>query len=970
MTTLATDFLAALPAYQYDPTQIQPAVLAMLQASVGNNFEIAVDPSNPFVKSIEASVVLASGFMEKNEINTRRQYEKLAQTQQELFLHMSDVDYIGRFATPATTQFNLFMPLDETINRMVFDPATNSNKIVIPRNSYFTVAGTIFSLQYPINISQLSHGGMQIVYDTSKPSPLQTLSTNLVKWGKQNVSGVEWLALTFDVQQFSIISKLGDLNQAKEFSYNFTLDDQFYYARVYYQNPDKTWTEMTTTHSDQVYDIADPTAVLTVVDQAVNVRIPLIYTATGLLKSKLRMDIYQTKGAIQLDLSSYTGNAFGATWQNYDKNDDTIFTAPISAFQQIIPLSDQFVSGGTAPPPFVTLRNRVISRTTAADKVLPITNVQLESALEDIGYDVIRDVDNITTRDFLATRFMPDPVSAKLLTAAAASMETLSVTISDLVQLTTVADNGASVTIKPSTLFRNVNGITTPVPSNQVAQLLTLAPDKLALTVTGAGYTYTPFHYVLDTTSNEFAVRPYYLDAPIVLVKDFVDENDTTQLQVATNAYGVFKTDTGYAIQIVTSSSDAYKAINDEQCQVQLAFVPNGEKDRAYLNGTYQGRDANNERIFMFDLSSTFNISADDFLELTKFLLYTTEPRIVGAALETTFDLLYTTTAVMDNIWVAIDADQLLGTFILPASPKAVTHETLNVHFGDALDTLWARARTVVAPSPYQTYAQDVPAYYTADTYVTDPTTGSSVIIGEDGKPVFTITHHKGDPVLDSVGDPVMQYKAGDVMNDPVTGLPIPIGPRTLVRQINLMQIEGAYWFATDPAAVQYRTDLVNTVLGWLTNDLGTLSGSLLEETRLFFFPKATQGYIDVAIGDSVTTSIAAGQAFVLNLQVPKTTLNDDKLKTQLETATITAIKNWLLDVTLSVTDLITTLGNLYGDDVISFTFSGLGGTLNLAVLSVVDAVNRCSLRKRLEALADGSLVATEDATFNYILHS
>lgn len=961
--TNTQEVIGDILSYQYDPTRIASRMLDLISESVDGNFQILVDPSNPFAKIIDSQVVLTTAFLEKDAINTNRQYERLAQTQEELFLHMSDIDYKDRFATPAKAPWTILMPKDEAISRMVDDPATNSKKLVIPRNSYYTVGDVVFSQQYPIVISQQTHGGIQVLYDRSKPSPLQELETNVVKSTIRNVRGVEWLMIEFDVLQFKINNSFGDLSAAKEFTKTIPLDDYFYYARIYYQSGED-WVEMETTHSQQVYDITKPTAVLTVVDKQVQVRIPQVYTNTGTLKGKLRMDIYQTKGAIQMNMATVMGDEFGATWEAYDKKDETPYVAPIRSFHQIIPYSDALVSGGSGPLPFLDLRSRVINRTSSADRQLPITNVQLEDTLKDIGYEMVRDVDNLTNRVLLATRSMPSPIDPKLITAAASSMATLSVKMTEAVALDTVIDNGKSITILPTTLYRNVGGVTSMVPSAQAAALYNLPPDKLALAVTGGGYTYSPFHYVLDTTGVEFDTRAYYLDSPMATVKNFIDANPTTQLRVTTQGYGIFKTASGFMIQIVTDSDDAYKALNDDLCHVQLAYVPALERDRAYLNGVYAGRTSNNERIFNFDLSSTLNVNADHKLELTEFKMYTDAERITGAGLDTTFDILYSTSSVLDVTWVPNGIDQILGNFLLPNSVAAVAHETIDIHFGDALRTLWTRAKTVVTASPYQTWDVDVPMIYQKDVYETDAD-GNTVIV-ENGEVVFNILHQKGDPVLNN-GVPVIQYHKGDIKLDPVTGQPVPVGERGLTRQIEVMMIEGSYLFATDNSAVQYRAYMNQLLVQWLMKDLGGLTGKLLDQTRIYFYPKATQGYINVSLGDGKTTSLEAGQAFKVDLHMPDASFRDDKLKKQLSAATVSILASALNNATISMSDITPQLREIYGDDVSAFTVTGLGGVLDLPVLTVVDGVNRCSLRKRLEAQPDGSLIVREDVTFNFI---
>lgn len=961
-----SDLKSKIASYQYNPAGIQRTVIAALRTATDGAEEI-VDPTNPFVFALESSAVTASAFMSKNATDTRRMYPYSAQTPEDLYPHMSDRDYVGRFAQPAPSVFGLLFPMEEVLNKMVVDPDTGYRKLVIPRNTFFTIADTDFSLQYPIEIRQLAHGGIQVVYDVSQPSPLQALATNVIEWQKLVRDGIPYIFFQVDTLQFSVETRTDQLSSATDFRMDIGFEDQYYYTRVYVEDANGLWSEIRTTHTDQIYDASTPTAVLQVVGQVVTVRIPQIYTSTGMLSRGIRIDVYETKGVVHMLLADYPMSSYVATWQALDPADRTEFVAPLSTFRSIGVFSNKTVSGGSDALPFETLRQNVISNAIGQPKP-PITNVQLENALQRDGYEVVKNIDNITNRVFLATKAMPDPVDQKLLTAAAASIEMVSLSVAEAVQLDSVIDNGTSITITPDTLYRIRSGVVKMVSTQQKNQLLALPPDQRAGQVTSGNYLYTPFHYVLDFAGDEFDSRPYYMDSPTVETKVFVAENDTTLLQVATKLYGVLRSPTGYTLQIVLESSDAWKAIPDSDVFVQLAYVPNGERDYAYMNGTLAGLNDDGERIYNFDLSTTFNIDSEDGLELTKFFMYSQEPHRSKAPLLTNFHVIFATSQVMGAQWRTSSVDDMLGRFLLPQRIAGVAHETLLVRFGYALDTLWARARSVISSVPYKKWTVNVPRVYEKDVYHKDPVTGWSVKI-VNGVPEYDIAHHAGDPVLDDDGNPTFQWKIGDVMLDG-NGNPIPLNPRGMTRQIDVMFLEGVYQFATDVTTVAYRSSVVQEVVGWLTNDLKRMSAQVLEQTRLYFYPKTTLGNVNVMIEDGVTTTINAGQAFLVKLYVTAAVFKDLELRQTLERQTITAQSAYLRDRSqVSLSAMLNALREQYGEDVIDVEVSGLGGDLNLPVVTLLDDGDRLSIRKRLVAQADDTLIVQEDVTFDTKRH-
>jgi len=952
--------------YQYNPCAIQTAVLQTLSDVTDGKITI-VDPTNPFVFSLESSAVLTSAFLSQNETNTRKQYPAVAQTPEDLYLHMSDVDYIDRFAIPSKTKFSILLPKDETLNKMVADPTTGIRKIVIPRNTFFTIADTDFSIQYPIEICQLAHGGLQVIYDATVASPLQALSTNVIDFEIRKVLGGEYIYFEFEVQQFNIISNTSSLNSATDFKLDISLVDQYYYTRVYAENSDGTWSEIKTTHTDQVYDIYKPTAVIKVVDKLVTVSIPQIYTGTEMLKRGVRIDVYQTKGVFNLMLSEYPFNSFIATWLAIDNNDNNEYVAPLKTFRSVIPYSDATVSGGSNGMTFEELRTQVITNAIGAPS-LPITNAQIETNLKINGYNIVKNIDNISNRTFLATKGMPAPKDEKLITAASASIETLSITINELVTIGSVINNNTSVTITPDTIFRDNNGIVSPVSDNELNTVLNLTVDQRAIAVTNGNYLYTPFHYVLDMTGDEFDSRPYYLDSPEIITKLFNSENDTTLIQVNTGAFSINKNANGYTIIITTKSGDVYKALPDDEVQVQMAFIPVGEKDRAYINGVLIGMTAEDERIYSFDFSTTFNIDSSNYLSLEKFFLYTEEERLTKTPLVNDFDIIYTTTSAMPSQWLSSDIDQVLGAFLLPLKAVGITHETLRVKFGYALDTLWSRSRSVVSSLPYKTWDVDVPMTHEADVYERDAV-DSIVTFDANNNPIINILHAKGSQVLDRDGNVIYKHRIGDVVLDS-NGNPTYIDTRNMIRQLDIMMIEGVYWFATDQIAVDYRNLLTQSVVTWLSNDLTNIDKKLLEKTNIFFYPNTNMGRINVMVNSGIIKAIDARQTFTVYLSVSKLVYDDSALREKLTSTTINVINDELKNTTVSLDGITSALRKQYGTDVVSVLVSGLGGSNNYPVITVMDNSQRCSIGKRLTITGDNNLIVEENIDISFIKYS
>ncbi len=964
METVA-ELQAKVDEFKYNPAGIQRATLQLLKDVTDGTINI-VDATSPFIFALETSSVLAATAMSEAGALTHKQYPASALNMENLYNHMSDKDFVGRFATPAFTKFGILISKEELEKKVVLVPELGIQKLVIPRNTVFTIAEVSFSLQYPIEVRLMAHGGFQVVYDGEQISPLQTLSTNHIEFQLLRNQDGEFLYFEVDVQQFNIISKVGSLNAATAFKMDIEIEDQFYFCRVYHQSSSGEWEEITTTYTTDIYDIKTPTAVIKVNDKIVTVEVPQIYTISGMMNRNIRIDVYQTKGPINMILSNYAIDNFSAQWLAIDKNDETEYVAPLSTFRTIMAFSKYNAVGGTNGIDFDTLRRRVLTNS-VGDQKLPITPDQLNTLFETKGYDIVKNVDVITNRVFLATRDLPIPSNKITRTPANAAVATIEMSMEDISGLSGVIDNGLRMTITSDAVYRAFNGITKHVTKEEVESVMALTADARANTVTNGGYFYSPFHYVLDATSNEFALRPYYLDKPEFLAKIFVAENDTTLLKVSVNSYTIEKVSSGYIISILTESGDVYKELDDEVLSVQLGYFPPGEKDRAYLNGTLISKTEDGERVFQFHLDTMFDIDANDNIYLTNFLMYTEDQKSLPAPLITEFDIIFTTNAGLGAQYNRSSIEDAMGEFLLPAESKAINHEKLRLKFGDSLTTLWSRNRTVVSSRSFRRYDADVPAIYEKDIYDIDPATGTIFRI-ENDEIIYNLRHKKGDPVLDAGNEPVFAHKKGDLMLDEQLQ-PIIQAPRKIVRLCDIFLVDGIYWFATAQPVVDYRKELTQTLVYWLVNDLASIEDILLEQTRVYFYPKTTLGGIDVLVNEGSRIQIPAQQSLIITLYVPDRVYSNDKLREKIEQNSIITLMSALKDTQLSVSGMEKKLRDTYKDDVVEVQVSGFGTDNNIRVATIIDKTTRCSVKKKLVSLADNTLTMTDDITINFVRH-
>jgi hypothetical protein len=964
MTTLTT-LKEQIDQYRYNPTKIQAAIMRLLRDITAGKIDI-VDPSNPFVFLMEATATVGASTMTESANNNRKQYAKAAQNFNDLYRHMHYGDFDDIFALPSTAPFIMGFNKEELIGRMVQVPGTDIRKIVIPRNTTVSVGDTLFSLQYPIELRQMSHGGLQVVYDVEKTSPLKNIETNVIDWKTIRVSdGSEMIMFPMYLDQFAIKSYSDVVNSASKFSLSKSITDEFYYCRVWREVATNVWEEIETTYSQDIYNNNSVTAIVKVSGKQVTVEIPIVYVKTGMISGKVRVDIYETKGPLSLDLGGFDQKQFVINWLAIDKSEKNEYVSPLEVMNSAVAYSNARTTGGRDAMTFEALKERVITNG-FGPKLLPITPAQAQKRLERQGYNIVKSIDNVANRVFAATRAMPGPLDEELITPASAGIHTLTETIEGLAMLSTAYANNESLTLSPQTLYRVDRGVLKVCSDAEVSMINAMPGDKKALAITEGSYFYSPFHYVLDTDNNTFASRAYYLDSPVINSRSFIAENDLTLLQVSTDSTLIRRASFGWEIIITTKSSQEWKDLEDEEALVTIGFQPDRSGDFAYMPGVFLGKTEAGERVYRFDVKTSYDIDANNGLQLTSAMMYEESQQFLRTKLRQDFEIFYSTSKVMPSTWSPATFDPLIGTFLLPYGSVGISRERLDITFGYALNNLWTRGSTVVGENDYALWEMDVPAKYENDVYETDPLTGVSFKI-VDGVLVYNKIHSAGDPVMRD-GEPVYKYRKGDIKRD-AYGAPMVIRGRRLKRQFDLFLLEAPYYFATNKAAMDYRQQLVDTLVSWISTDLKTIGQALLDKTLIYFYPIQNVGTVDVVHGAGLKSTINAGQYFNLKLYVRDAVYKNDKLRESINRITVVTISECLKAKTVSISQITDALKKAYGDDVLSFELEGLGGDAALAICTMMDDSARLTLRKRLEYRADQTYALREDVNVEFISH-
>jgi hypothetical protein len=201
-------------------------------------------------------------------------------------------------------------------------------------------------------------------------------------------------------------------------------------------------------------------------------------------------------------------------------------------------------------------------------------------------------------------------------------------------------------------------------------------------------------------------------------------------------------------------------------------------------------------------------------------------------------------------------------------------------------------------------------------------------------------------------------------------GQPKALNQIEVARQVDLMVVEGSYYFSTDISSSIYKSNFVSAIVDWITDDLERLKSQTLEETFIYFYPVTSMGNLKVIGENGISTYVKAGQSFKVRLFVKEQVMKNGDLRNNLTNSTVRIIDEELKSNLVSISNIETKLSRAYGGDVISVELSGLGYPANHQVVTLIGGGDRLSIKKKITAQTDGKLIVEEDVTVEFISHT
>ena len=956
-----------LELYKYNPSNMQRVILDTLSDITDGRINI-VDPTNPFVFLLEASTVNASLFIQENYLNLRRQYPSLAQEQSDLYLHMCDKDYIGRFATSGRTRFTVAISYSD-LDKAPYDASLDANKFTIPKDTEVTVDNLKYTFSYAIDIIKYANNMIRIQYNTNEQNPLMPLSNSLINYiAKKNAENDIWVFFDIELLQVEIKSVLFNIEVGNVFTKTIPFNDQYSYCRVYYRGTStlNRWKEIKTTHTDMVYDINDPTVLLQVYSNELKVVLPSIYATNNLLSGDLRVDIYSTKGDFTADLSNFKLTAFSTVLRSLGDDDEINQYVDALSNSSYLVYSDKITTGGSNGIDFNALRTRVINNATG-DRQLPISPVQLETYVNDQGFELVKNIDIVTNRIFLATKKLPAPSNKAIITPATLGITNIVINPATLVNNFNVVDNHKRITIKSNSLFKLTNGVLHIVNQTELNNLNALPDNDYIEDINTNSYYYTPFYYVYDEENiNEHSLRIYHLDQPKINYINFMNQNNTLQASVNSGSVSIEKLDLTYKITVTTRSGFFYQQLPDNKVALQLAYYPVGESTLAYINATLVGRTPENERIYEIILDHTLDINEKDLLVINNAHMFDNSTVNTNVKLTQDFYLIYSTDSIPVN-FVSGPIDAKVGNIILSPNFMGITEEIINVSLGYPLTNLWSMISPIANEIVYKRYTADIPLLYDRTIYKTDPTIGSIFGVNMDtGRLNYEVLHNMNDPVIVN-GQPVYKHRAGDVVLD-VNNEPIIEAAVSVNSNIDMLLVDAKYLLARNDVYKDYRKSIADIIHTWCSVNIEAIQELLLEQTRIYFYPTTTFSSIKVLVNKTDELRLSSEVFFDISLYFNNSGDPGEDLRKSMTSEIVMIVDNYLTNRIISTDDIALLIKDRYSTMLDSVQIKGLNNNDTLYNLEILEEHKRFNLHKKLILESDGNIYVTEDVTIHFVL--
>ena len=928
--------LGTLDLYKYSPNAIVQVTLNRLQDMLDGKVNI-LEPSTPFTYLLETTSLNTAFAVQEFALLTRKLYPRLANTDEDLYLHMSDYDFLGRFSEPSSAKVVFNVLFNDFKTKANYDPISREYVFKLPRHLKVLIGRYVYLLTSAVIVRLTSNDVVDVRFENQDFNNIFPVKTNYINFFMKSVNQSEQY-ISFELEMPEVDIEVSDVPVDLTTVFNgdisFNPDRKYYYLRAfYYQNNE--FKEMFVTHTNEVYDINTPTCIIKVLptENKVNYSVPSVYFNSGLVTGNIRILIYTTTGYTSVNFADYQIGDFSVEYGDvFPTLELDKYTAPLQTVTKIVYIQ-QNLSSGKDGLTFNQLKEAVIDNS-IGDRKLPITAKQLQFKAGQNNFKIIKDVDVVTNRMYKLETQIPPPVTRYPVTKYNLDILEFATSVEELRGGNGVKSFADHITvIAQGTIFKLESGVLKLIGVPQANQLRELTGSALVSEVNKINYLSTYYHYVLDTSDNRTELRTYDLNKPKIDYSSFKNFNATARVGINTVTNNLYKSPTGYTLDVLANLKKFTDTISQNQVRPFLVYT-DVAGSRFYLPSTLF-TTVSEQPVYRFNIATDYFIDKINRMLISNFLDNNGVLAPIFIDLESKLDVVYISEVIPAG-FVSSEIDLYIKDSYLSGNRCGVTLEQMRVVFGNHLEQLYAAVHSSTGVYEYERYATDVLLRYKKTVY-----NASNAVV-----------HQVGDLVLNPLGEPVIEHAKDSVKLD-AQGYPITIGSLHLIRYMNLLFIDYKVTLCNSPIYKDYNTLIRNHITQACLVDAVEIQDQLLDNSQGFVVIPKTVGYVRVKT-ISAQKTIASAQRFSVDIFVTYDVFNNTEVRDSITYTVVKTIDEYLNDNNiLKKTEVLNSLYSSLKDFIVSVSFD-LFTEIDAEYMQITDSNSRLSVGKLLVANATG----------------
>jgi len=818
--------------YLLDPNLIQKTSLDNLEKALDGNLDIT-DPTNPFMFLLENSANVAASTLQGYMALLRRVYPNLAKEPEDLFPHFNSSALANIYSSPSNAIFNLIINIENFINNST--QGKGYYLAIIPKYSYikvnneytFTLLNNVVIKYYPNSKKIICkiEGNSEIEISEKEN---EYLESSIFK----DNNGKDWMILRIPMKQLTRFKISDNFISTMAYKKTFKIEDYFNYIVVKTLNPlTNKEIKLNITHDDYNINPNIPTMIVKALQQEVTLELPVIYNLKGVVSDRFDIELFTTKGALEVPITKYDTDRFVLTIVNEEDLPDVFKISDINHF--VTAYTD--ITGGKNEIDFMELKNRIIDYTTGDNKI-PLTLEEIKEKASRYGYRFRYVLDTIFKREFLINKPIIN-INPNIVIDTNDYQDFIRFTKPEVADTKIkFVNEDKSVIIEPYQMFEFKDGRLTILKEKEMEYIRNLPKSNID-EYNNRKIFFNFFKYILDN-DEKLEYRIYDVSEPKIVSTATEYNNDDLNTIVVIKSRSVIRYDNKYIVKYVIDGNTNILELDVEELYGELSVTLDNNEEikfntKAYLDNTdlifeftipYDPYITKNDLMQIFSNYGEINTAYIGNSNKAKFRLYTKDPQAAPG----------------HNFRV----DDISDTNVV----AVIYEDESTLDFLTRIDTLFSNYYIDYTERKFKTYDKDVYLTYSEDVYELDDDGLPKLypIYDENGNIVdyeVKVLHKKGDVVKNENGDPIVKHKKGDIILDK-NGNPIIDNEVGVIHNINIHLMEDIYLRTSNLDYVAYILDYHKRLRNILRKEILEFNKQLLENTKFKYISDFNLGKV------------------------------------------------------------------------------------------------------------------------------